>query len=199
MAKLVNQTIFSSKIKHKQLYIFGANDIRALFGVSAIAAASLLHRYKKVGFILQLKRGIYTFPDALAPDGYIANKLYSPSYVSLEFALSYHGVIPETVYEITSVTPKATRRFETLGKIFSYRKIKKAAYTGYEIQKQQGLTFAIADAEKAFVDANYLRLMSRQKPISRFNKDKINAEKALRYAQLFGNPKLTGIIKTTLQ
>jgi len=199
MAKLVNQTIFASKIKGKKLYIFGANDIRALFGVSAVATASLLHRYKKQGFILQIKRGLYVFPDALPPDIYIANKLYSPSYISLEFALSYHGVIPETVYEITSVTTKTTRRFETLGKVFSYRKIKKTAYTGYGVEKQKGISFYIADAEKAFVDANYLRLMKKQKPISRFHKEKINSKKALRYAKLFDNSKLTSIIKTTLQ
>ncbi len=125
MAKLVNQTKFAAQIRDKKLFIFGASDIRALFGVSAVAAASLLHRYKKRQFIAQIKRGLYVFPDFLPPDPYIANKLYSPSYVSLEFALSYHGIIPETVYEITSVTPKSTRRFETLGKIFSYRKIKK--------------------------------------------------------------------------
>ena len=199
MVKLVNQTDFAAKIKGKKLYIFGANDTRSLFGVSAVAASALLHRYKKRGFILQLKRGSYVFPDALPPDLYVANKLYSPSYVSLEFALSYHGVIPETVYEITSVTTKATRRFETLGKIFSFRKIKKSAYTGYEIQKQQGLTFNIANAEKAFVDTNYLRLKNKQKPISRFNKDKINLGKALRYATLFGNKRLLGIINTTLR
>ena len=198
MVKLVNQTIFSSKIKEKGLYIFSANDIRSLFGVSAVAASALLHRYKKRGFILQLKRGFYVFPDALPPDVYVANKLYSPSYISLEFALSYHGVIPETVYEITSVTTKATRRFETLGKIFSYRKIKKAAYTGYGVEKQGGLSFYIADAEKAFVDANYLRLMNNQKPTSRFNKEKINSKKALRYAELFQHNKLISIIKTTL-
>ena len=199
MVKLVNQTIFAAKIKEKKLLIFTAIDVRALFGVSAVAAAALLHRYKKQDFILQVKRGLYAFSDVLPPDVYVANKLYSPSYISLEFALSYHGVIPETVYEITSVTTKATRRFETLGKIFSFRKIKKAAYTGYEIQKQQGLSFYIADAEKAFVDANYLRLINRQKPISRFNREKINPEKALRYAKLFGNAKLISIIKTTLQ
>ena len=199
MVKLVNQTIFASKLKERKLYIFSANDIRLLFEVSAVAASALLHRYKKRGFILQLKRGSYIFPDVLPPDVYIANKLYSPSYISLEFALSYHGVIPETVYEITSVTAKATRHFETLGKIFSYRKIKRAAYTGYEIQKQQGLSFNIANAEKAFVDINYLRLMNRQKPISRFNKEKINLEKALRYAKLFGNMKLISIIKSTLR
>ena len=198
MTKLVNQTIFAAKIKGKKLYLFGANDIRALFGLSMVATASLLHRYKKRGFILQVKRGLYVFPDILPPDLYIANKIYSPSYISLEFALSYYGIIPENVYEITSVTTKATRRFETLGKIFSFRKIKKSAYTGYGVEKQGGLSFYIADAEKAFVDINYLRLMNRQKPISRFNKEKINSKKALRYAKLFGHNKLTGIIKTTL-
>lgn len=199
MVKLVNQTIFASKIKGKKLYIFSSNDIRSLFGVSAVAASALLYRYKKRGFILQLKQKFYVFPDFLPPDLYIANKLYSPSYISLEFALSYHGVIPETVYEITSVTTKATRRFEALGKAFSYRKIKKTAYTGYEIQKQQGLSFNIADAEKAFVDVNYLRLKNRQKPISRFNKEKINLGKALHYAKLFNNTKLISIIKSTLK
>lgn len=198
MAKLVNQTLFAAKIKEKKLYLFGASDIRTLFGLSDVATASLLHRYKKQEFILQVKRGLYVFPDAMPPDVYIANKLYSPSYVSLEFALSYRGIIPETVYEITSVTAKATRRFETLGKIFSFRKIKRSAYTGYGVEKQGGLSFYIADAEKAFVDANYLRLMNRQKPISRFNKGKINSRRALRYADLFGNNKLSSIIKTTL-
>ena len=199
MVKLVNQTLFASKIKGKKLYIFNANDIRSLFGVSAVATSALLHRYKKQGFIIQLKKGFYIFPDTLPPDVYVANKLYTPSYISLEFALSYHGVIQETVYEITSVTTKATRRFEALGKIFSYRKIKKTAYTGYEIQKQKGLSFNIADAEKAFVDINYLRLLNKQKPISRFNKEKINSTRAEKYASLFDNKRLTSIIKTTLQ
>lgn len=199
MVKLVNQTSFAGKIKEKKLLIFTAADIRTLFGLSAVATIALFHRYKKQGFISQIKRGLYAFPDALPPDVYVANKLYSPSYISLEFALSYHGVIPETVYEITSVTTKSTRRFETLGKIFSYRKIKKVAYTGYDIQKQQGVSFYIAAAEKAFVDANYLRLLNKQRPISRFNKDKINSVKALQYASLFGNTKLVGIIKTMFE
>src|SRR3990167_9665021 len=190
MVKLVNQTIFSAKLKEKRLYIFNQKDIRAIFGVSAVAAFGLLHRYKKRGFILQLKRGLYVFPEVLPPDVYVANKLYAPSYISLEFALSYHGVIPETVYEITSVTTKATRRFESLGKSFSYRKIKKTAYAGYEIQICEWLSWYIANIEKAFVDANYLRLINRQKPISRFNKNKINQERAMRYAKLFGNLKL---------
>src|SRR3989338_2631693 len=199
MVKLVNQTTFAAKIKDKKLPIFTAINIRTLFGVSAVAASALLYRYKKRGFVLQIKRGLYKLSDEQVPDLYMANKIYAPSYVSLEFALSYHGVIPETVYEITSVAVKATRRFETLGKIFSYSKIKKSAFTGYEIQKQKGFSFIIADPEKAFVDSNYFRMLGGLKPISRLDKEKINPEKALRYAKLFGNSKLISIVKTTLQ
>jgi predicted transcriptional regulator of viral defense system len=125
--------------------------------------------------------------------------LYEPSYVSLELALSYYQIIPETVYEITSVTTKAPRRFSVLGKSFTYRSIKKEAFTGYLPNKQNGITFFIADPEKAFVDLNYFRLINKQKPLSRFNKEKINPVKALRYAKLFNNNKLISIIKTTLK
>lgn len=199
MAKLVNWHDFERKMKGKQLLLFSALDVRKVFPVSPIAATFLLYRYAKKGFITRVKRGLYVFPDNLPPDLYVANKLYEPSYISLEFALSYHRVIPENVYEITSVTSKATQRFGALGKSYSYRRITKKAFTGYSVQKQKGFSFVIADAEKAFVDALYFRLRSKRKPISRFDKDKINPARALRYATLFKNPKLIGIITTTLR
>lgn len=201
MARLMNWYGFERKTKGKGISLFTIVEIQRLFGITKVATNFLLQRYTKRGFIIRLKRGLYAFPDALPSDLYIANKLYSPSYISLEFAMAYHGVIPEIVYEITSVTTKATRRFEvkTLGKVFSYRKIKKAAYIGYNLQKSQDKSFNIADAEKAFVDANYLRLLSKQKPISRFRKEKINRAKAIRYAEFFGNKKLISVIKTTLK
>jgi len=190
---------FEREIKKKNIKLFTPLDVQRFLGRSKMAAQFLVYRLKKNGYIVSIKRGLYKLSDEQIPDLYVANKIYAPSYVSLEFALSYHGIIPETVYEITSVTTKATRRFETLGKIFSYRKIKKAAYTGYNIQKLQGIGFNIADAEKAFVDANYLRLLSKKKPISRFRKEKINRTRAMQYAELFGNQKLIRIIKTTLK
>ncbi|MEK7535598.1 MAG: hypothetical protein AAB590_01100 [Patescibacteria group bacterium] len=199
MAKLVNRADFVAKIKARGIVLFSPRDIQTVFGVSKVAATFLLHRYKKGGIIVSVKRGLYSFPDALPPELYLANKLYNPSYVSREFALSYHGIIPETVYEITSVTTKATRRFETVGKIYSYRRIKKSAFTGYVVEKQRGFTFRIADIEKAFVDSLYYRVLFSKKPISRFDKTKINKDKALKYAQLFNNQKLIAILKRTLQ
>src|SRR3989338_570521 len=115
MAKLVNQPDFVAKIKQKRLGLFSKRDIEALFNVSPVAATFLLHRYTKRGLTLKVKRGLYALPDLLPPDIYIANSLYRPSYVSREFALSYHRIIPETVYEITSVSTKAARRVVALG------------------------------------------------------------------------------------
>lgn len=190
---------FERGIKKKNIKIFSPFDVQRFLGRSKIATTFLIHRLKKQGYIESIKRGIYKLSDEDVPDLYIANKLYEPSYISLEFALSYRRVIPETVYEITSVTPKATRRFETLGKVYSYRRITKRAFTGYVIEKQKGFGFAIADAEKAFVDTIYYRFLGGAAPISRFNKDKINPVKALKYAALFRNSKLISIVKTTLR
>ena len=199
MAKILNWAIFHKKLKEKNLVIFTPLDIRRIFGVSKIAAAFFVHRYTKRDLLKRVKRGIYTLYDTAVPDFYLANKLYEPSYISLEFALSYHRIIPETVYEVTSVTTRTTRRFNVLGKVFSYRKIKKEAFTGYSLRKQRSSTFLIAEPEKAFVDLTYLRIINNKKPVSRFDKKKINPTKALRYAKLFNNNKLTSIIKTTLK
>jgi predicted transcriptional regulator of viral defense system len=198
MAKLMNWFEFNKKMKDKKILLFSSADIRRIFSASEVAANFLLYRYAKKGYIVRVKRGLYAFPDGLPSELFLANKIYQPSYVSLEFALSYYRVIPENVYEITSVTTKATRHFEKLGKTYSYRRIKENVFTGYSIEKQKGLSFQIADPEKAFVDANYFRMIDDLKPISRFNKERINLAKCLGYAKLFQNERLTKIIKNIL-
>jgi len=189
---------FEGEIKQKNIKIFTPLDVQRFLGRSKIATRFLIHRLKKEGYIVRLKRGLYKLSDEYVSDLYLANKLYEPSYISLEFALSYHRVIPETVYEITSITTKTTRRFQALGKTFSYRHVKKEAFTGYSLQQQGGFSFLIADPEKAFVDLNYLRMVGGRKPITRFNKKTINSTQAIQYAKLFNNRKFIGIIKTTL-
>ena len=117
MVKLVKQADFGPKIRSKRLSLFSRRDIEVLFGLSPNAATMLLHRYSKRGIIVRVKRGMYAVEGAVPPELYIANQLYSPSYISREFALSYHRVIPETVYEITSVTTRDTAQFERFGSV----------------------------------------------------------------------------------
>ena len=199
MAKVLNWYSFQKKLNEKKIAIFTPLDIRRVFDVSKIAATFFLHRYTKKGRIFRLKRGLYMLAESYVPDLYLANKLYEPSYISLEMALSYYGVIPETVYEITSVTTKTTRRFEVKDKIFSYRSLKREAFVGYLSHQQREYTFLMAEPEKAFVDLCYLKMVSHEKPLDRFSKKKIKIAKALRYARLFNNKKLIKIIKTLLQ
>jgi predicted transcriptional regulator of viral defense system len=112
----------------------------------------------KSGDIIRLKRGVYCMgkdytdntPDVIS----IANLLYAPSYVSFEYALSFYGMIPEHVSEITSATMKHPKHFETpLGR-FRYVKVPQTAYAlgvDWLYDEKEGGKF-IATPEKALCD-----------------------------------------------
>jgi hypothetical protein len=87
----------------------------------------------------------------------ISNLIYSPSYVSLESALSYYGLIPEAVFSINSVSTRKTAVFKTPLAVFNYRKIKKSLFFGYILQKYNNKSYKIASPEKAILDYFYHR------------------------------------------
>jgi len=62
-----------------------------------------------------------------------ANKIYEPSYVSLESALAYYEIIPETVLGVTSISSRKTKTFENAWGVFSYRSIKPEYMIGYQV------------------------------------------------------------------
>lgn len=186
---------FEQTLKIKKILFFTPLDVKRIFGIGSTAVSFLLYRYSRRGLILHLKRGCYALSSDLPNDFSLANKLYEPSYISLEFALSFHGIIPETVYEITSITPKSTRRFSMMGKNFSYHRIKKEAFGGYIPLKQNDAVFLIAEPEKAFVDFVYLKMLQGQRSIDRFRKNKLNKKKVFAYARLFKNKRLIVFIK----
>ena len=104
---------------------------------------SVLNKYKrpydkinelvKSNELVLLKRGIYTIGMASKVDRpsplLLANHLLGPSYVSLESALSYWGLIPEAVYETTSVTTKKSKIFNTQAGSFSYTNLSLPYYS----------------------------------------------------------------------
>lgn len=79
---------------------------------------------KTEGVLAPIKKGLYIAgPNAggvKLENGLLANHIYGPSYVSLDTALSYYGLIPERVYEIASVTTKSSKEFKTSRGIFTY-------------------------------------------------------------------------------
>lgn len=110
------------------------------------------------GELLRLRRGLY----AVAPQyrqnplslEILANLIYGPSYISLEYALSWYGMIPERVSEVTSVCRGRSRIFQTPVARFSYTSIPKKAYVqGYDlIEQSDHRTFLMATREKALID-----------------------------------------------
>lgn len=116
--------------------------------------------WQRQGKVHKLRRGVYTLNDddrrTPLPPFLISNVLYAPSYVSLESALSFFGLIPEQVVRTTAVTPRKTADFENHYGTFSYRSLKKSLFFGYESVKIEGdLSIFLATPEKAILDKVY--------------------------------------------
>lgn len=123
-----------------------------------------ISRWVKKGHLIQLKRGLYLFNesdrDRDVSKLFIANKLYEPSYISMETALSLYGIIPEGVSVVTSITAKVTKRFENSAGNFVYQHVKSQAYRGFRQDDFGGLPVFIAEPEKAVLDFLYLNSAS---------------------------------------
>ena len=123
------------------------------------AIKTQLSRFLKKGLIFQIKRGLYCFDKENIDELILANKLYQPSYISLETALNYYGIIPDIPQEITSVTPITTKLIKTSLGRFSYTKIKRELFFGFKKIKSTKSKeyFQLAYPEKALLDYFYLR------------------------------------------
>jgi len=149
---------FKSKFKDLPLLPTGL-----LFSKAKGADFNQLNRWCKQGLLLQLRRGLYILgPDErkIEPSRtYLAGQLYQPSYVSLEYALSRYGLIPERVADITSVSTKKTAKFTNNFGTFSYQTVKPSVFRGFVTEKDEaGLPYFIAEPEKAVADFVYLNL-----------------------------------------
>jgi predicted transcriptional regulator of viral defense system len=112
----------------------------------------------KKGVITRVKKGLYVFdaPYRQKPVSreMLANMIYGPSYISLDYALQWHSLIPEAVHTVTSVTSGRSRTFATPFGAFSYRHIPLRAYqVGMDrVALDDGKAFLIATPEKALAD-----------------------------------------------
>jgi predicted transcriptional regulator of viral defense system len=119
-----------------------------------------LTEWQARGYVRKVIRGFYVLStDSLDENTLfaIANRIYAPSYVSLESALAEYRLIPEAVYSVTSVTTRKTAAFETPLARFSYRTIRPPLFQAYRVLRTSGFPMLIASPEKAIFDFLYLR------------------------------------------
>jgi len=160
-----------------------------------------LSEWQKKGYIKKIRQGFYVFSNIKITEEILflaANAIYRPSYISLEMALSLHGLIPESVYSITSITSKKTNRFRTVIGNFIYRHVKPELMFGYELKNYDGRSYMIAEIEKALLDYFYLNPHIRDdKDFEglRLNIDEFKAKadraKFKRYLEAFNNKALS--------
>lgn len=180
-------------------------------GVFSIADIELLYpnidkrrlfEWKKKGYIVKIRNEWYCLPEFFEEtysSWIIANLAHAPSYISLESALNYYGLIPEGVFLTTSVTTKRSLRTLMAGNNYSYSHIKTALFRGYRLLEADSYQrkIRIADFEKAIVDFFYFRSNYKtSKAISelRFNepvlRENLNIDRLFQYLENFENKEL---------
>lgn len=115
-------------------------------------------QWVRKNLLIQLKRGVYILKENQnrISKFALAHILYNPSYISRGSAMSFYGLIPDVVEQVTSITTKKTYLFRNAFGVFTFSHIKKNAFNGFSHEKDEhGLDFFIAKPEKALIDYIY--------------------------------------------
>ena len=186
----------------KDMTVFSIRDIEKT--ADGVFYRRRLNEWQQKGYIKKLVKGYYIFSNLKLDDWTlyeIANRIYSPSYVSLETALSYYGLIPESIYSVASVSTRKTKSFKTPVSTFNYRKIKSSIFFAYRIEKYDNNIFKIASPEKAVLDLFYL--MPNLKDPDDFDslrinngnfRDIIDKKRLFNYLKFYNNKRLSSVI-----
>lgn len=158
-----------------------------------------LSRWVSGGRVHRLRRGLY----ALAPPYgkvrphpfVVANRMVRPSYISLQSALSFHGLIPEAVLVTTSVTTGRPGEFTTPLGTFVFRHVQRSLFRGFrEIVVGVRQPAFVAEPEKALLDLLYLEKGSESEAfLSELRlelEEGIDLEKLERLSRIFGRGKV---------
>lgn len=196
--KKLNLLQVKRRLSSLGLKIFTTGDVKTMFGANARATQAFMSYNVNKGAFIRLKGGVYAPADDLPSEFAIANRLYSPSYISLESALAYYQLIPETIYAVTSVTPKPTREFKVNNLLFDYRRIKQPAYTGYIPKTIGDEVVYLATAEKAVADFLYYVYLGKKTYNDRLKSSGLDLAQLKNYLKLFSQSKLIDLASELL-
>jgi predicted transcriptional regulator of viral defense system len=141
------------KIKAIDVKLLTPVAVGKLWGIkNENTAYKMLQRWEKNGLLKRIAKGKYLLADWNLNEFEIANLLVSPSYVSFESALSFHGILSQFPYVITSATTAKSRKLAVGNKDFEFTHVSPTMFWGYQLANSA----LVASPEKAMVDAVYL-------------------------------------------
>lgn len=200
----IKMTISQLTALMKQLPYFTKQNLSLALGIEGENLNYWIKKLTRERLIMPLKKGFYVssyYQEARLRGEeelelywmYIANVLRSPSYVSLEYALSRYGLIAEEAVAVTSTALKSSRRYESETKNFIYRNIKQSLFGGYRSLElgNTGLIVKTAVPAKALFDFLYLKKFSTGDElriyltdVGRFNWGALTAEDKKSFRQI---------------
>lgn len=121
-----------------------------------------LSRWSRAGKLSRIRRGWYLIEKPYrvrdVSEPVIANTVVQPSYLSLEWALGFYGLIPEAVFNPTSITTARGVEFTAQGRRYFYHHVQPSFFSGYEKTERGSDVFIIAIPEKALIDRIYISM-----------------------------------------
>lgn len=189
------------------LPFFSKQSASILIGKESKNLDKKLAQLTRIGYLKTLKKGVYVtsaYIDTVDKEPYfeyLANILRAPSYISAEYVLAKEGLIPESVFCVTSITTKSSRNYSNKVGSFNYRSIKASLFVGYKEKEWQGNIIYIATKAKALFDYFYFkRFKNFDQDIYDFRinwnnftkKDLIEFNK---YVNLTQGPKMSKVLK----
>jgi predicted transcriptional regulator of viral defense system len=139
--------------------VFDAAQFASSAGLEPGSAKVRLFRMKKKGRIVEIHRNSYTvFRDPLI----VASRIVWPSYISLWYALSHHGLTSQVPHGIAVVTTRGTfrKKLDFLGTTITFIRVPPSYFYGYDRIIVGGHEVFMAYPEKAIVDAIHLKMIS---------------------------------------
>ena len=170
--------------------LFSLSDLVLLTGDRRSSLSVQLSRLVASGIIERPARGWYANPFAPPSDEEVAMVIREPSYLSLEYALSRHGILSQQARVLTLVTTRLPYTFRTGDRVFEYHQVKRSLFRGY---RREGEVM-VAEPEKALLDLIYVRFV-RGRDMARGTLDslvddmyleELDAGGLSRHAELFG-------------
>jgi predicted transcriptional regulator of viral defense system len=158
--KSMNQKLYKILVAWPKTYITDI-DLSMIIDRSDASRYGLVNRAIKQGILIHIRKGLYviSLPERRGKVDVLelGQMIYGPSFISLESALEYHRMIPERVYEVTSVTTNRSVEFSTPIGLFSYKKIPKTNFLlGVERIEKNSTCYFMAHPWRAIADLIYI-------------------------------------------
>lgn len=188
--------------KLNSIYLTRQN-LKLLLGSNRRTLDYRISSFIKKGILARLKKGFYVNLEYLNKSTgkrqlleYLGQTMVYPSYVSGEYVLAEKGFLAESVYGLTYVTTKKTRRIVTDQGAFIYKRIQSDLFFGFETRKVDEYSYNVATIPKALFDMIYLTLRKTKEEReaylmdSRFNWGSLAKRDILEFKQIIAKTKI---------